>query len=621
MLSTEIYEKNIAALRAYFPPLAENIDAVSLDPALTVHEKDGHVISVSYGGKDEDSILLHSKYNPVREAEKLVDGYALSPSINIVVLGFGFGYHVLDLIKRKGRRDFIIICEKNPSLIKEAFRHIDCSSLFGQKNIFWFIGERPERINGLLKNKALSFLANGVTVVLHPPSVQLDKKYYTCIKEAVEEFSVYARVNINTQIEKAERFVQNSFLNLDEYIRARPIADLFGIAQGVPVFIVGAGPSLDKTVSYLKEVRNRGFIIVVDSAVATLLQHGIIPDFVISIDFTKHTLQYFKNIDTSKLSLIFDLEIYPEVVKMFQGRKYAIHLPKKSVSEWVTGIIGDKGAIAKGLSVSHAALLIAAKMRAEEIILVGQDLAYPRSQWHAKGSHFFQTLDITNEEALHVCETEDIFGEKIKSSTALMIFKNHFEMLIHQEKISVYDATEGGAKIRGAKLISMKEAIVRFCTCVSKSDALIANSNEHYFRDKELVLNATEKMVDNLHAFNRNAAEANQLIHKVLDAFHATKRRDVLKTAINEVQGIIKRLDTNQELLDLLKDNSTEALLIREKKSHDSIFDLDSLSDQEILFKLKKEQMFFAVLVKASAFMGGQLQEFMGKHQIFAGAT
>jgi hypothetical protein len=608
-----VYEENMRSLRAKVPHLAGIVDGLSRDPKISVVAHDEGAVSATYSSDNGNTILLHSKYDPVREAAKLVDGYRLSSTINVVMLGFGFGYHILDLIKRRNSRDFMVICERNPRIIKEAMEHVDLRPLFEMPNIFWFIDERPGRLNMVLKNKALSILANGVTVLFHPPSVQLHETYYAELKKAVEEFSVYARVNINTQIAKAEDFMRNAFLNLKEFIQARPVSDLFGRARGMPVFIVGAGPSLDKTVAYLREVRGRGYIIAVDSALATLLQQGIKPDFVVSIDFTKHTLNYFNNIDTRDLSLVFDLEICPDVLSGFKGRKYAIHLPKKSVSEWVTSVTGDKGAIEKGLSVSHSAALLATRMEASEIILVGQDLAYPRSQWHAKGSHFFQNLEITEQAEMHMCETEDIFGSPTKTSTSLMIFKNHFEMLIDQSAIPVYDATEGGAKISGARLISLKEAVIRFCDLL-RQDLKEKESEYDAAAAFDIFCSAADKMLHALKEFTTQAATTSAKISQALHEFEINKDRTILRTSIVDVQAVIRLVNSDQGLLDLLKDNATEALLIRERKGSDSSFDVGTMSDTEIIFKLKKEQMFFMVLSRASALMAGEIERFLQKH-------
>ena len=54
--------------------------------------------------------------------------------------------------------------------------------------------------------------------------------------------------------------------------------------EGYPAFIVSAGPSLDKNIDMLKEVKGRGMIMAVDTAIKPLLKKGIVPDIVASVD-------------------------------------------------------------------------------------------------------------------------------------------------------------------------------------------------------------------------------------------------------------------------------------------------------------------------------------------------
>lgn len=614
-MTSELYQKNIQLLAAKHPDIAAQIDAVADDASIVMHTDNPDAITASYVKASGDMILLHSKYNPVREAVRLVDGYQIKITSNIAILGFGLGYHVLELIRRPSRRDLVMICEKNTAIVKNAFRYCDFTDLLQADDIVWSLGYDPASALSLIREKSLSALANGFTVLLHPPSVQVEERYYEGMKASIAEFLTYAKVNINTQMERAEDFVGNAFENLDEFLRAQPVSELFGIAKGRAVFVVGAGPSLDKTVHLLRHVQDRAFIIVVDSAVATLLEHGITPDFVISIDFTRHTMRYFKEIDTRDLNLVFDAEIYPEVVKAFKGRKYAIHLPYKSVPEWIRGIIGDKGAIAKGLSVSHAAVLLAAKMQAEQIILVGQDLAYPRSQWHAKGSSFFQTLDITSRESLNLCMTTDIFGKPVETATSMMVFKNHFELLFSEQDLVCYDATEGGARIAGTEVISLKDAIIRFCPERKKPPLIHGDIYQYYDRDAARMRQAAVRIKDTVHTFNAAIKDTLALIEQTESDLRETGKRDRLVDALVRIRTLSASFENDQEILGLLKDSATEALLIRAIREEKIDVALQGFTTEEILARLTRERMFFFVLSKAGIFVEKQLAVYLEKQR------
>ena len=48
--------------------------------------------------------------------------------------------------------------------------------------------------------------------------------------------------------------------------------------------LVAAGPSLDKNIEKLKQIKDSVFIMAVDTALNTVLKHDIIPDMTISVD-------------------------------------------------------------------------------------------------------------------------------------------------------------------------------------------------------------------------------------------------------------------------------------------------------------------------------------------------
>ena len=55
----------------------------------------------------------------------------------------------------------------------------------------------------------------------------------------------------------------------------------------MPAVLVSAGPSLDKNINQLKEIRENVFIMAVDTALNSILTHDIIPDMAITVDSHK----------------------------------------------------------------------------------------------------------------------------------------------------------------------------------------------------------------------------------------------------------------------------------------------------------------------------------------------
>ena len=71
-------------------------------------------------------VHLHSAYDPIKEAKKMIrkDLKEFQRKKNILIFGYGFGYHVREIIsffKEKNIKKFkIIVIEKNKDLLKTA---------------------------------------------------------------------------------------------------------------------------------------------------------------------------------------------------------------------------------------------------------------------------------------------------------------------------------------------------------------------------------------------------------------------------------------------------------------------------------------------------------------------
>lgn len=81
----------------------------------------------------------------------------------------------------------------------------------------------------------------------------------------------------------------NLILNLkseSKFLSSFPVLD-------APAVIVGAGPSLDLTVSTLKEYSDKAYIIACDGALQTLLKNKVIPDYIVSMEDTLMSWRFF----------------------------------------------------------------------------------------------------------------------------------------------------------------------------------------------------------------------------------------------------------------------------------------------------------------------------------------
>ena len=90
-----LFEKNLETLRIFQPGLARRLADLPFPDSITlVESKDGY-LPPKIG-----NVTIHSTYKPLEEAVRLVDEFSNKTECQNVIYGLGFGYHVLELLKR-----------------------------------------------------------------------------------------------------------------------------------------------------------------------------------------------------------------------------------------------------------------------------------------------------------------------------------------------------------------------------------------------------------------------------------------------------------------------------------------------------------------------------------------
>ena len=90
--------------------------------------------------------------------------------------------------------------------------------------------------------------------------------------------------------------LRHLYLNLTDHIDAGGVDDLQDKLSGRTAICVGAGPDLDAKIPLLQQAKGRAVIIAVNSAVKTLLSHGLEPDFTIINDTSVDAARTLKDL-------------------------------------------------------------------------------------------------------------------------------------------------------------------------------------------------------------------------------------------------------------------------------------------------------------------------------------
>lgn len=458
-------QENEQILKKFRPELFRMIREILEQKEQTIEEKvklavarDGSsVVVVHKEGKD---YRLNSAFRPVQEADRWAAQFEVDHLENIVVLfGLGNGIFARSLMKRLGNRDKLIVYEPSLEIFRSVLDQEDIGDLLKDPRIRFVLEEvNPSDFYFVLERNLDWRNMDALSVCCHPGYQELFMEQYVGFLKQIKECKELVNVVKNTDVHFAHRTVENIFRNM-RYIReTNALPDFYQkMPEGFPVIIVSAGPSLDKNIDELKRAEGKAFILAVDSAVNSLIQHGINFDGMITVDAGKR-ISHISREECQDIPLFCVPMSRPEILEFHQGKKIWI-----TGSRYLDSLYAELGhsffPINIGGSVATAAFSACEKMGFTRIVLIGQDLAYCGDTTHAGGV----IKKVVNEESGQQ-EVDGLLGDKVRSRYDWIIYRNWFESAIQQlPDVQVIDATEGGALIHGSDVMTLAEVIDTYC--------------------------------------------------------------------------------------------------------------------------------------------------------------
>ncbi|MFC2140181.1 motility associated factor glycosyltransferase family protein [Candidatus Auribacterota bacterium] len=611
----DYYQRNLELLRKQQTRLAKTVEAFndsSHNFQVLPTKKNSFTVKRS---TKENSQVLHSIYDPEKEASRIVNGYKISKHSNVVLLGFGFGYHAKKLyLKFKDECDFILVIEKDIALFKLALKYVDLADILGQKNFFLAVDEEAMTIFRFLQGMSIQIISNGLTIVKHEPSYKSDIDYYKKVIEKLKDVVVWGRVNIISQVKTTDTYYKNIFSNIPEFLTTPGVDRFFNKFKDIPAVIVSAGPSLTKNIEYLKKISENFLIIAVDTALKVLLSYQISPHLVVSIDFTPDNLKYFKGLEVGDTYLVVDPEVYPQIFKDYPGPKLVMNLINKSLCSWMQTLGVQKGILPKGLSVAHTSFTLAREFGCSPIIFLGQDLAFSSGITHARSSVMSRKVNVEKIDEGTVL-VSDIFGKEVATSTSMQVFLKHFEEMLFDLKEESIDATEGGARIAGTRLMPLREVLYKYKSkgagnVRERMESIVAKEEDI---DIKKFLKEVKKTVLSLNTLHQACTKGLDLIDQILKEIEAKSiNKNRLKNLCEQWGTISKTVYAKKDVLAILRDNITDVLVLQAKRMY-NISDIEDIQHEakknEIITALKRDRLFYGRLETSGKFVSSQFIE------------
>lgn len=420
---------------------------------------------------------LQSRYN----AEKACDDWLsqfenkLVDDTIILVYGLGDGSYVEKLLKLNDECK-IIIYEPCADVFWHVFGRKNIAELLENERIFCAVEGICEGLYDAALETFVEYANYQLVFNTNLPNYPqiFPEKYKWALDRQLYEIKRVI-LNRNTEIYYSKEMIHNIMELSRDIIEQYSVVQLKDIvckkeSEDMPAILIAAGPSLDKNIEKLKQIKDSVFIMAVDTALNTVLKHDIIPDMTISVDGHKPLVLFederVKNIPIS-LSAISNAKIIEQ--------NNAMRFYELEQGEYLSAIYNKLGKEIKGLptggSVANNACSLLTLMGFKTIIFMGLDLAYPGGIEHTKEA--YHELTLIDKSKKEYIEIEDIWGNKVLTEENMNLYRKWFESYIKiMPQIRFIDATEGGALIHGTEIKNMDEVIGEFHNKIYDKDVL-----------------------------------------------------------------------------------------------------------------------------------------------------
>lgn len=403
--------------------------------------------------------LLHSKYDPIKEAEVYVEKHYRKHHLHIL-FGYGNGYIVQQFAKRITSDEFLLVVEPNRALEKDIQ-----STHVNNERIKVAVIEHVDEFEAILQVFIKRF-PQGVQFIISP---NYDKIYSElckqCFKKA-KDVVFMEKINRNTFNFFAHDWQKNYLLNLVHAFEDEGL-QVLEKQFDAPAIIVAGGPSLTKQLPLLEQVREKALIICAGSTINTLLAHHIKPHIVVTIDGGINNYLHFESIDMDDIFVIYSLLVHHQIIDEHKGKR-AFFIPNNmdyDMASLTTQLLNKHvPSVLSGGSVANFALFIAHRLTSGPICLIGQDLAYTNNQTHAQHNRFYREISEEDKKQRGMFYTEGYFGDEVLTDYGFYSMKTSFEQFASfvDDSNRLFNCTEGGVRLKGYKQIPFKQFIEKY---------------------------------------------------------------------------------------------------------------------------------------------------------------
>jgi hypothetical protein len=378
------FERNLLALSAGNPGLCRRLSTAetTLNRYKFLESRSGETIPAlidTAGGAHP----LHSLVDPRREGERLVS--TLKDEGFLIFLGLGGGYMVEAALERTGTHRVLVV-DYDINGMAELLCSREYIKTLGDPRFCLLVDPSGDELEKHILDYYQPVLSGGLRVLPLRIRTEYDTPRIRAAGEAIEKALARVSADYSVQAYFGTRWFSNIIRNLEA---AAAQNDPFPPIRKAA--ICAAGPSLDSQIPLLAEQRKQGrapFIIAADTSLSSLLNAGLEPDAVVSIDCQHISYYHFMAGLPSHIPLFLDLASPPLLAALSSrprffsgGHPLAAYISR----HWRPIPRVDTS----GANVTYACLSLAETLGAGEAFIYGADFSYPRGQVYSRGAYIY----------------------------------------------------------------------------------------------------------------------------------------------------------------------------------------------------------------------------------------
>lgn len=545
-------------LNTHFRPVAEMVrewaDREPTGDVIVEPAKTGVLtLKVNDQGKMK---YVHSKYDPLKEVDRILKQVSEDSLKVTVFLGIGLGYHLNQFVKDYPSRKFIIIEPK-----EEVFVHyLQHSQLFNYPiNNVKGIHVGVSDIEHVLNKLVYEYNAQ-IDLIALPFYEKLYLKEIDSMNQTKIDVLQSKKSGLTADLAFQYRWTLNSLKNFPSVMKTPNFLmnEQKEKFRGKAAILVAAGPSLNLEYENLRKIvkDDLAYVFAVGSAINALLEEEIIPHAFVSYD--PKSVNYLvaekaKERNQENLPLIFGTSIGYETIVDYPGELYHFHTVQDHFSPFVLN--QEVPTVNDAPTIAAVTLQILLKLGFEKIVFVGQNLAFSGDYRHAKGIDYegYQPK-ITEAEEKDILYTLDVEGNEIKTDDSFNSMRQQIEMYIHSVKqanlpVDFINTTQGGAVIKGTSYERLEKLIATNYFETVDLNVLFPKANKYDLK----------KVEDNLELL---ASKQQQLVKDIERAFDELKniqqlqqlrKLNQLEHAFGQFDKVFSKIESNPYYHTLLK--------------------------------------------------------------------